>query len=73
MQDMRTHIHEFDTQARALCEGKRAEDVQGLAEELVNGLPDQQRTELLSLVEFNLLLRYLPPAQAQEQAKSTAE
>jgi glyoxylase-like metal-dependent hydrolase (beta-lactamase superfamily II) len=73
LQDMRTYIHEFDAQARALCQGKRAEDVQGLAEELVKSLPDQQRTELLSLVELNLLLRYLPPAQAQEQAKSTVE
>lgn len=61
IQDMKVYLREFDKQARALCAGKTANDVPTITAELIKALPDQGRTEMPSLVEFNLRLRYLSP------------
>ncbi len=58
---MKTYLRDFDRLARALCAGKRPDDVKTIAGELIKRLPDQQRTELPSMVEFNLGLKYLGP------------
>lgn len=64
LEEMRTYLIEFDAHAQALCEGKRADDSQTIARELIKRLPDQQRTEMPILVEFNLKFRYLAPTEA---------
>lgn len=64
--EMKAYLHEFDTQARTLCAGKRAEDAPALAEQLLARLPQQQRTELPGLIERNLRMRYLVPPQTQK-------
>jgi len=66
VQDMKIYLDKFDTQARTLCAGKRAEDAPVIAQELIKNLPQQQRAEMPSLVEFNLRLKYLPPPEAKK-------
>jgi cyclase len=66
LQDMKTYLRDFDTQAQALCAGKSADDAPAIAQELIKLLPQQQRTELPRLVEFNLQLKYLPKTEAKK-------
>jgi len=60
LETMKIYLREFDALARTLCEGKRPEDAPAIAQELINRLPQQERTELPGLVELNLRLKYLP-------------
>ena len=66
LEAMKTYLREFDTQAKALCAGKAANDAPAVAKELIARLPQQQRIELPVLVEFNLRLKYLPRPQTKE-------
>jgi cyclase len=66
IENMKTYLREFDTQAKTLCAGKVADDAPAIAQELISRLPQQQRTELPTLVEFNLRLKYLPKAEAKK-------
>jgi glyoxylase-like metal-dependent hydrolase (beta-lactamase superfamily II) len=60
MRDMAAYLKEFDAKAKELCLWKKQEDAPILAEELINQLPDQGRTELLAIVISNLRAKYLP-------------
>ncbi|MBF0217816.1 MAG: MBL fold metallo-hydrolase [Candidatus Omnitrophica bacterium] len=62
IRDMEVYLKEFEAQARELCLWKKQEDAPVLAEELINQLPNQGRTELPSIVISNLRAKYLPPA-----------
>lgn len=66
LEKMKEYLREFDAAARTLCAGKSADDAPAIAKELIKRLPQQQRTELPNMVEFNLRLRYLPQSQATE-------
>jgi glyoxylase-like metal-dependent hydrolase (beta-lactamase superfamily II) len=66
LDNMRTYLIEFDKQATALCAGKQSKDVDAVAGELLKRLPDQQRTEMPSLVDLNLKLKYLAPTAAKK-------
>lgn len=64
--NMKTYLSEFDSCAKALCAGKAADDAPALAQELIKQLPQQQRTEMPRLVEFNLRLKYLQQPAAKK-------
>jgi cyclase len=66
LENMKTYLREFDAQAKTLCAGKVADDAPAIAQELIKHLPQQQRTELPSLVEFNLRLKYLQLPEAKK-------
>ncbi|AFM24061.1 MBL fold metallo-hydrolase [Desulfomonile tiedjei] len=66
LEAMKTYMREFDTLARSLCSGKSAQDAPAIAQEIIRRLPDQQRSELPKLVEFNLRAKYLPQPEAKK-------
>ncbi|MFH0824347.1 MAG: MBL fold metallo-hydrolase [Pseudomonadota bacterium] len=66
LEDMKTYLREFDTHATRLCVGKSAEDAPTIAQEVLKRLPEQQRTEMPMLVEFNLRTKYLPKAETKK-------
>jgi cyclase len=63
---MKTYLNEFDSQAKTLCSGKSANEAPAIAQELIKRLPQQERTELPRLVEFNLRLKYLPQPETKK-------
>ena len=66
IKDMKTYLSEFDTQAKALCAGKKAGDVAVIAKELMKRLPQQKRTEMPQLVGMNLQFRYLQKSELKK-------
>ncbi len=67
IEKMKVCLREFDTLAATLCRGKSAADAPGIAQEMLKRLPDQQRTELPTMVEFNLRAKYLPQPESKKQ------
>ena len=66
LKEMKTYLREFDTHAKTLCAGKAGDDAPAIAKELITRLPQQDRTELPTMVEFNLRLKYLPQPDAKK-------
>lgn len=60
--EMKAYLQTFDAAAKALCNGKTQNDAPELAKKLFIKLPKQNRHDLGNMVEFNLRLKYLPPA-----------
>ena len=66
LEKMKTYLREFDTLAKPLCAGRQAADAPEIARGLIKRLPRQDRTELPTMVEVNLRLKYLPQPAAQK-------
>lgn len=58
--DMKEYLRVFDVNAVKLAKGKSQADAPKLAEKLAKQLPDQGRTELTGMLEYNLRAKYLP-------------
>jgi glyoxylase-like metal-dependent hydrolase (beta-lactamase superfamily II) len=64
--EMAIYLREFDLLARKLSKNKTQADAPSIAEKLILALPDQKRTELSSLIEMNLRMRYLPKVESEK-------
>jgi glyoxylase-like metal-dependent hydrolase (beta-lactamase superfamily II) len=69
IKEMAIYLREFDRLARKLSKNKTQADAPSIAEKLILALPDQKRTELSSLIEMNLRMKYLPKVESEKKGE----
>jgi glyoxylase-like metal-dependent hydrolase (beta-lactamase superfamily II) len=67
IKEMSIYLREFDRNARRLTKNKTQADAPSIAKKLILALPDQKRTELSSLIEMNLRMKYLPEDKSEKK------